>query len=186
MHQQLCSHSWREGSAPGAARKTVHPDSPPALYKDTGKRASQPLYLDGLYWASCLCLLSCHPPPPPHGAAEISHQSHESDNDLGDNNRGEEKREGEKWGQDGGRMSREVVVRECFRSLLGFFTVSGSPSHISKYFPVRLCLHHPTSLHHPAAITLPSTSPPALTSNIQIYCSHVTLFPLLSGFFLGH
>lgn len=151
MHQQLCSHSWREGSAPGAARKTVHPDSPPALYKDTGKRASQPLYLDGLYWASCLRLLSCRPPPPPppRGAAEISHQSHESDNDLGDNNRGEEKREGEKQGQDGGRMSREVVVRECFCSLFFFFTVRGSPSHISEYFPVRLCLHHPT-----AAITL--------------------------------
>lgn len=31
--------------------------------------------------------------------------------------------------------------------------------------------------------TYPSTSPPALTSNIQVYCSHVTLFPLLSGVF---
>lgn len=58
------------------------------------------------------------PPPPPCGAAEISHQSHESDNDLGDNNRGEGKREAEKRGQDEGRMSREVVVRECFRFLL--------------------------------------------------------------------
>lgn len=58
------------------------------------------------------------PPPPPRGAAEISHQSHESDNDLGDNNRGEEKREAEKRGQDEGRMSREVVVRECFPFVL--------------------------------------------------------------------
>lgn len=54
--------------------------------------------------------------PPPRGDAEISHQSHESDKDLGDNTRGEEKREAEKQGQDGGRMSREVVVRECFCS----------------------------------------------------------------------
>ena len=58
MHRQLWSQSWREGSALGAVRKTVHPDSPAALYKEKGKRAVQPLYLDGLYWASCLRLLS--------------------------------------------------------------------------------------------------------------------------------
>lgn len=67
-----------------------------------------------------------HPHPhPPRGAAEISHQSHESDNDLGDNNREEEKREGEKRGQDAGRMSREVVVRECFCSLVVFLLLVG-------------------------------------------------------------
>ena len=38
MHQQLCSRSWREWSALGTARKTVHPDSPAALYKDKGKK----------------------------------------------------------------------------------------------------------------------------------------------------
>lgn len=59
MHQQLCSRAWREGSALGRARKIVHPDSPAALYKDKEKKASLPLYLDGLYWASCL-----RPPPP--------------------------------------------------------------------------------------------------------------------------
>lgn len=101
MHRQLWSRSWREGSALGAARKTVHPDSPPALYKDKGKGASQPLYLDGLYWASCLRLLSCPPTPHPHPPKAMwAAGKSEPDNDLGDNNRGEENREGEKWGSD--------------------------------------------------------------------------------------
>lgn len=106
MHQQLCSRSWREGSALGRARKIVHPDSPAALYKDKGKKALLPLYLDRLYWASCLRFS----PPSSCTAAEISHQSHvggwpsspsqwgksEPDNDLGDNNRAEERNE--RWG----------------------------------------------------------------------------------------
>lgn len=98
MHRQLWSQYWREGSARGAARKTVHPDSPPALYKDKGKRASQPLYLDGLYWASCLrLLLSCTPPRPQKSLTKgmWAAGKSEPDNDLGDNNRGEENRVGE-------------------------------------------------------------------------------------------
>lgn len=58
--------------------KTVCPDPPAALYKDKGKMALLPLYLDGLYWASCL---PSPPPNPPHlppaspsSCTKISHE----------------------------------------------------------------------------------------------------------------
>lgn len=61
----------------------------------------------------------------------------EPDNDLGDNNRGEENRVGEKWGSDGGRMSREVVggERVCF-----VFNVIVFAFPISNCFPVPVML----------------------------------------------
>lgn len=56
--------------------------------------------------------------------------------------------------------------------LLHTFPSEAVPSPSCQPLP-SYCCHH----------TYPSTSPPALTSNIQIYSSHVTLFPLLSGGF---
>lgn len=100
-------------------RRKVHPDSPAALYKDKEKKALVPLYLDGLYWASCLCLtvLSCmcaaatnHSPEPcGRPPSTPSHSESEPDNYLRDNNTEEETR-----GRDGGGMTvvggeREVV-----------------------------------------------------------------------------
>lgn len=122
MHRQLCSQSWREGSSPGTARKTVHLDSPAALYKDKGEKALLPLYLDGLYWASCLRFLP-HPPPAlllkSLTKAEWAAGKSEPDNDLGDNNRGEENK-GERlgWRED----DREAVGGEgsVFRCFLQF------------------------------------------------------------------
>lgn len=84
--------------------------------------------------------LSVSPPPPVLPLLEISHQSHvggrpsspsqqeesEPDNDLGDNNRAEETKEG--WGEDGGRMTEKWwVVREVF------FIVS--PPLLNDYYP---------------------------------------------------
>lgn len=135
MHQQLCSLSWREWSALGTVRGIIHPDSSAALYKEKGKKALLSLYLDGLYWASCL-----RSPPPPLVLLllEISHQSHvggqpsspsqrgESEPDLGDNNRAEETQE--RWEEDGGRMTEKWwVVREVF--------FIASPSLLNDYYP---------------------------------------------------
>lgn len=117
MHQQLCSQSWREGSSPGTARKTVHPDSPAALYKDKGEKALLPLYLDGLYWASCLRFLP-HPPPalPLKSLTKAvwAAGKSEPDNDLGDNNRGEENKGERERDWDGGKMTEKWWVVRVF------------------------------------------------------------------------
>lgn len=86
-------NSWRELSALGSERRIVHPDSPAALYKDKGKKAL--LYLDGLYWAACLCLSipsSCalQLKIPLHEEGQLSSPSGktEPDKDLCENNSG--------------------------------------------------------------------------------------------------